>query len=183
MQRHRAHRDRDENLRTSEEEKHMNRNVTAVYRTHAVADLVRRELEALGISSGHIHLIPGREDEVGSGGYREESRYIDALHDLHLPDDDLRTYQQSVRRGDYVVSANVDDNLVSRVQEVMRRPEAEAYNLDTRHSEFSTEELIPHSDIGRRGRNADWLGQRDPAYSDPYVRSYRRNAPIGGRTS
>lgn len=157
----------------------MNRNVTAVYRTYQVADLVRRELEQLGISRRQIHVIPDSEDHVRSGAYREERRWTDELHDLHLPDDDLRTYQQSVRRGDYVVSANVDDEAVRRVQEIMRRPETEAYKLDDRSDEFRDEVVIVHSDTTRPASDARYIGRRDTEHTDPYLRSYSRDAPLG----
>ena len=156
----------------------MHRNITAIYRTHAVADLVRRELAEEGISQGHIHVIPDRDDPVASGGTRDDSTYSDALHDLHLPDDDLRTYQHSVRRGDYVVSAEVDESQVTRVQQIMRRPEEEAYNLDTRDSEFRNEELVAPSAGGTRSLNEQWLGRRVPEHNDPYTRTYERNARL-----
>lgn len=158
----------------------MDRNVTAIYRTYAVADLVRRELETVGISSANIHVIPDREDIVAESGYREDRRWTDLLHDLQLPDEDVRTYQHSVRRGDYVVSANVDDEWVERVQEIMRRPEAEAYDLDARTDEFGEETVIPPSDPARE-RDPRLVSRRDTAYTDPYVRSYRRNTPPGER--
>jgi hypothetical protein len=151
----------------------MNRNVTAVYRTYSVADLVRRELEALGITSGNIHVIPDSEDVVGASGRGDDYRWADALHDLDLPEEDVRTYQHSVRRGDFVVSANVDEDLVVRVQEIMRRPEAEAYNLDVRADEFQDEAIIAHSDT-RRTSDGRLIRRRDTTYTDPYVRSYRR---------
>jgi hypothetical protein len=155
----------------------MNRNVTAIYRTYAVADLVRRELEAIGISRANIHVIPDREEMVGATGYREDRRWTDLLHDLQLPDEDVRTYQHSVRRGDYVVSATVDDEWVERVQEIMRRPVAEAYDLDARTNEFRDETIIARSEplLESEPRR-----RRDTAHTDPYVRSYRRDMPPGG---
>ena len=162
----------------------MHRNVTAIYRTYTTADLVRRELSDLGISSGYIHVIPDADDTtatVRATGTRDEARYSDQLHDLHLPDDDLRMYQQSVRRGDYVVSVEVDEDQVTRVQEIMRRPEDEAYNLDTRRGEFGDAELDPYSTTGTRSTNEDWRAERDPDYEDPYTRSYRRNARLDER--
>jgi hypothetical protein len=150
----------------------MNRNVTAVYRTYSVADLVRRELEALGITPGDIHIIPDSED-VGASDRRDDYRWTDVLHDLDLPEEDVRTYQHSVRRGDFVVSANVDEDRVDRVQEIMRRPEAEAHNLDVRADEFREEAIIAHSDT-RRTSDGRPIRRRDTTYTDPYVRSYRR---------
>ena len=140
-----------------------------------------RELEALGIARSNIHVIPDTEDIVAAGTYREDRRWTDELHELHLPDNDVRTYQQCVRRGDYVVSANVDDNYVQRAQEIMRRPEAEAHDLDARSGEFVDETVIVHSDTARPVSDPRYVGQRDADYTDPYVRSYRRDAPLAGR--
>ena len=161
----------------------MHRNVTAVYRTYATADLVRRELNDLGISSGYVHVVPDTEDAATSGATdsRDDDRYSDQLHDLHLPDDDLRMYQQCVRRGDYIVSAEVDQDKVARVQEIMRRPEEEAYNLNSTTSEVGDAELYPYSTPDTRRTNEDWRAERDPDYDDPYTRSYRRNARLDER--
>ncbi len=152
----------------------MHRNVTAIYRTHATADLVRRELTELGLSSGDIRVIPDRDDPVSADGRRSDTKYSDQLHDLHLPEDDLRTYQHSVRRGDYVVSAEVDDDYLSRAKEIMRRPEAESYHLDHRSREFAEEPVDPYSDEGRRRTDPDWIGQRDADHADPHTRAYTR---------
>ena len=153
----------------------MNRNVTAVYRTYSVADLVRAELETLGISRSDIHVIPDSDLTAGATGDRDDRRWSDKLHDLDLPDEDVRTYQSSVRRGDYVVSANVDESDVERVQQIMRRPEAEAYDLDARDAEFRDETIHPHSDTSRAAADTRVKHRRDPAYTDPYLRSYRRD--------
>jgi hypothetical protein len=160
----------------------VDRNVTAIYRSYSVADLVRRDLEAIGISRSHIHVIPDADEPLGAGGYRDDTRWTNRIHDLHLPDDDVRLYQSSVRRGDYVVSANVDDDLVARVQQIMRRPEAEAYNLDVRADEFQDEQVVLHTDTARRAADARVVGQREVAADDPYVRSYRRKARLPDQT-
>ena len=132
----------------------MNRNVTAIYRTHSTADLVRRELEKLGVSRSDIHVVPDTESPA-----TDRERYMDDLHDLHLPDDDVRTYQHSVRSGDHVVSANVDEDQVEHARRIMSRPEAEAYDLGARETEFRDETLIAHSDAAR-SRFAARLGRR-----------------------
>ena len=114
----------------------MQRAVTAIYRTHAVAELVRDEIANLGVSKGHIHVVPDQDDGLAPGTQRDESSYSDDLHGLHLPQDELRTYQQAVRRGDYVVSVNVDDEShLDGILEVMRRPE-DSYDLDALDEEY-----------------------------------------------
>ena len=102
----------------------MRRNVTAVYRTHGTAVRVRRALADLGIAHGRIHVIPEAFEPVGPIGMRDDARHIDDLRDLRLPDEDFCHYLSSVRRGDYVVSAEADRDVVPRVLEIMRRPEA-----------------------------------------------------------
>jgi hypothetical protein len=157
----------------------MNRNVTAIYRTFAVADLVRQELEAEGVSRSHIHVIPDH-DRATATGDDDHRRYNDQIHDLHLPDNDVRTYQSSIRRGDYVVSVHTDDGRVERIQAIMRRPEAEAYNLDARDAEFRDEELVAYSDSSRGTVDPAMRGERDPAHTDPSLRSYRRRSALTG---
>lgn len=162
----------------------MHRNITAVYRSHATADLVRRELEELGIAPGDIHLIPDRANPVEAEGQRQDNWYSDQLHDLHLPEDDVRTYQQSLRRGDYVVSVEVDGEQygqVGRVQTIMSRPEEEAHNLDQRSSEFEGADLEPYSDANSGRPGEDQLARRDPDHVDPYTRSYVRKARLDSR--
>ena len=160
----------------------MYRNVTAIYRTRATADLVRRGLEDLGISASNIHVIPDRDHPITGGALREDTDYSDRLHDLHLPEDDLRTYQHCVRRGDYVVSAEVEDHDIDRVKAIMRRPEEESYDLENRASEFRNETIIPHSAGEGHMLNEEWRAQRLAAHDDPYARTYERRAPLRGAT-
>ena len=72
-----------------------------------------------------------------------------------------------------MVSANVDEDWVGRVQELMRRPEEEAYNLDVRADEFREEAIVAYSDT-KRTSDGRGIRRRDTTYTDPYVRSYRR---------
>ena len=159
----------------------MHRNVTAIYRTFATADLVRQELHRLPDMSGHVHVTPDQDDPIGPDGFRAERGYSDELHDLHLPDDDLKTYQHSVRQGDYIVSAEVDEDQVKQAQDIMRRPGEEAYNLDIRSDEFRNGELDPYSDPIAPPENEDWMGRRYTRHDDPFTRTYERNSRLEKR--
>jgi uncharacterized protein (TIGR02271 family) len=109
----------------------MQRAVTAIYRTFEVADLVRRELEQLGIAGHNITVLPDGGTASGSAfGTAADGDWSDRLYRLGLPEEDARTYQQALQNGDYVVSVEVDDDAdLSRIQAIMRRPE-DAYDLD-----------------------------------------------------
>ena len=145
----------------------MQRAVTAIYRTYAVADLVREEIADLGVSRGYIHVVPDRDETVESGSSREDDTFNDDLHALHLPEDEMRTYQQAVRRGDYVVSANVDDGddaLLDRILEVMRKPE-DSYDIDALDEEYRDAEYVPASTAGA-GMGAAAMGTSDTTTTD-----------------
>ena len=187
----------------------MQRAVTAIYRTHAVADLVRDEIAELGVSRGYIHVVPDRDDGLAAGTSRDDDSYNDDLHGLHLPEEDMRTYQQAVRRGDYVVSANVDDGdeaMLDRVLEIMRKPE-DAYDIDALDDEYRDAEYIPAAGAGMAAgagtadRTADTtrmegdeqvipvaeehlrVGKRDVNRGTTHVRAYTREMPVEERVT
>ncbi len=191
----------------------MQRAVTAIYRTYAVADLVRDEIADLGVSRGYVHVVPDRDESVEAGSTRDPDSFNDDLHALHLPEDEMRTYQQAVRRGDYVVSANVDDDddaMLDRVLEIMRRPE-DAYDIDALDEEYRDAEYVPASTAGA-GMGADAtgmdtttdrdrttasegeqvipvaeerlrVGKRDVGRGSVHVRAYTREMPVEERVS
>ncbi len=116
----------------------MQRAITAIYPSADVAELVRRDLEQLGIGGHDITILP---DLGGSTGFSGDA--MDRLRGLGLPDQDARTYQQALQNGDYVVSVEVDDDdNLSRVQEIMRRPE-DAYDLDELDSRYADSDYAP----------------------------------------
>ena len=110
-------------------------------------------------------------------GARDDRASSDRLYDLHLPDEDLRTYQHAVRQGDYVVSAEVEDDQVEKVQAVMRRPETEAYDIEHRATEFRDHDLIAHSaGDGRQTPSEEYRARRlTPGDEDRFARTYERS--------
>jgi len=130
----------------------MQRAITAIYPSADVAELVRRDLEQLGIAGHDITVLSGTGDASGSTtGTLGSSGGSDRLYDLGLPDEDIRTYVQALQNGDYVVSVEVDDDSdLGRVQDIMRRPE-DAYDLD---------------ELDTRYADADYTPRQQAAYAD-----------------
>lgn len=111
-----------------------------------------------------------------AGADEEFRRHSDHLHALHLPEEDLRTYQQAIRHGDYVVSAEVDDAKVEQVKAVMRRPETEAHDIEHRASEFRNHDLLAHSAGEGHMLNEDRRARRlATGDEDRYARTYSRD--------
>ena len=118
--------------------------VTAIYRTHAIADRVRGEILAMGASGGDVDIVPDDPNPLAEGTTRDDADAMDRLHGYGLPDDDVRTYQHAVRNGDYVVAARVDEESLSTVQAIMRVPE-HAMNEDELRARYADEQLIAPS--------------------------------------
>jgi hypothetical protein len=179
----------------------MHCNVTAIYRTREVAERVRAGLQDIGVPARDIHVIPDagyRPDLMEAGGTgapgtvagrehplhnanmleigAEDPVHTDRLHELHLPEDDLRTYQHAIRQGDYVVSAEVDDAQVEKVKAVMRRPEVEAHDIEHRASEFRDKDLIAHSAGEGHMLSEEYRARRlAPGDEDRSARIYERD--------
>jgi len=134
----------------------MQRAVTAIYPSADVAELVRRELTDLGVGSHDITILPDLDGSSTLGGDP-----VDRLHNLGLPEEDMRTYQQAIRNGDYVVSVDVDrEDDLTRIQEVMRRPE-DAYDLDQLDNQYADADFIPRqqaafADTGSMGQQGGY---------------------------
>lgn len=164
----------------------MQRTVTAIYRSHGVANLVREELERIGIAQHQIvvlpavRIVPDTTDPGHSTTTTKDNldNAFEQLHDLHLPEGDTRTYQQALRNGDFVVSVNLDDDAaLARVEQVMRRPE-DAHHLDELDTSYSSADYEPRRQPPGEGFNEGMAGRRDDDQLSPYTRSYRRDAPL-----
>lgn len=187
----------------------MHRNVTAIYRTSEVAELVRTGLEDLGVPAHDIHVFHGTvtaSDSAGTSaatgqgiaptgspavdhehplhgasyleiGDESSMSQFDRLHDLQLPEEDLRTYQHALRSGDHVVSVEVDEARLAKVQAVMRRPETEVHDIEHRATEFRDHDLIAHSAAeGRYTLSEEYRARRlTPGSEDRFSRVYERN--------
>lgn len=137
----------------------MERAITAVYPSHAEAARVRSALTQLGIPGGHITLIPDAET---AGGSENTGAMSARLHDLGLPDEDTRTYDQAIRNGDAVLSVKVDDvTRLDRIKSVMRDP-GSARDLDALDEEYRGAEYVPFRHEDRPAEPQDRAIREDP---------------------
>lgn len=160
--------------------------VTAIYRSLSVANQVRDELEHVGIGREWITVLPStrivpdttnpsRSTTLEQDSLRDA---IDQLHDLHLPEDDTRTYQQALRQGSYVVSAAVEEDAdIGRIEEIMRRPQ-DAHDLDELGTLYLGADYMARRQPPAEGFDEQMVGRRDDNQRSPYTRTYQRNAPL-----
>lgn len=117
----------------------MPRIVTALFEDRAAAQRALQALMEAGVARDRIALIgadPGREVSSISG-FRELSARdggAAALHDLPLPDEDVRLFEEGLRRGHALVSARVE---AENMEEAVRVIDLfEPLDLDRRSREW-----------------------------------------------
>ena len=105
--------------------------LTALYDTRGAAEATRDDLVNLGISSSEI-AIRGADDTTDT--VREEGGFWSGLADFFMPREDEYTYAEGVRRGGYLLSVHVPDNLASQAEDILEK--SEPVDLDERSEEW-----------------------------------------------
>lgn len=125
--------------------------VTALFENHAQAQRALQAMMEAGVTRDRIALVgDGHGSEVSSiSGFRELSARDDTLvqlHDLPLPEEDLRLFEQGVRNGCSLLSARVER---SNLDEAIRVIEMfDPLDLDRHSREWGGDEP-------RRGQGID----------------------------
>jgi len=111
----------------------MNRTITAMFDTRDEADRAAESLRALRGQNVRVHAAEGAG--TASAAPRDEDRGIlAAISDLFVPDDDRATYNEGLRRGSTLVSAEVAEADIDAAMDAMEA--AGAVDLDTREEEW-----------------------------------------------
>ena len=146
------------------------RTLVALYKTMEAAERTRQRLIEIGLPPQQVS-ISGEEKAGSTADYepREGGGFLQAVKDLFLPEADLYTYDEGVRRGAKMVSAHVPGQLVDRAVAVME--EADPLDIETSVAEWRS---AGWSDYGRvkSGGDEGRTRRRDPDRAGR-VRSYR----------
>src|SRR3954452_5251257 len=102
------------------------RTLTAMYDTRDAAENARQQLVGLGIPSGEVAIHGGEAGTTAAEATREEPGFWASLF---LPDDDRRLYAEGARRGGYLLTARVRDDLEEAALDVLEG--SGAVDLDT----------------------------------------------------
>jgi len=109
-----------------------------MYDTRGAAETARDGLISLGIAETDIS-IRGTDDagdtSLTSGS--EDKGFWASLADVFMPDDDRHTYSEGVRRGGYLLSARVPDEMATQAEDVMER--ADPVDIDARSESWRQE--------------------------------------------
>lgn len=114
----------------------MTSTITALFDTRSEAEAAKERLKAAHVDVNHIHV-----HDKSSAGYKEtgysthEDRGIwDSIKHAFLPDEDRHTYEEGVRRGGVLLTADVDDSNVDEAVAVLEQ--ANTIDIDDRSNEW-----------------------------------------------
>ncbi|MBI0538324.1 DUF2382 domain-containing protein [Roseomonas sp. KE2513] len=111
----------------------MTRTITGLFDSRAEAEAVVEHLRTHDrIDSNHvaIHGNTGQTTGTSSG----DTGFWASLKDLFIADEDRQAYAEGIRRGGYVVSAQVDDSVVDHALDIFEAHGA--VDLDSREAEW-----------------------------------------------
>ena len=114
----------------------MSSTITAMFDTRADAEAAKERLKAANVDAGHIHVHDKSSAGYSEQGYstHEDHGFWSSVKNAFLPDEDRHTYEEGVRRGGAVLTADVDDDDVSRAVQVLE--EAGSVDIDDRASQW-----------------------------------------------
>jgi uncharacterized protein (TIGR02271 family) len=114
----------------------MSSTITAMFDSRSDAEAAKARLESANVDAEHVHI----HDKTSSGhreqGYstHEDRGVWDSIKNAFLPDEDRHTYEEGLRRGGVLLTADVDDD---RVDEAVRVLEgAGSIDIDDRSSQW-----------------------------------------------
>ena len=114
----------------------MTQTITALFDTRADADAAKERLKQSNVDAGHISI-----HDKTSSGYKEtgysttkEPGMWGSIKHAFLPDEDRHTYEEGVRRGGFLLTADVDDSNVDNAVKVLE--EANTVDIDDRSQQW-----------------------------------------------
>jgi uncharacterized protein (TIGR02271 family) len=114
----------------------MSSTITAMFDSRSDAEAAKARLQSSNVDADHVHI-----HDKSSTGYREQGYSThqdrgvwDSIKNAFLPDEDRHTYEEGLRRGGVLLTADVDDDRVDDAVRVLE--EAGSIDIDDRSSQW-----------------------------------------------
>ena len=114
----------------------MSSTITALFDNRADAEAAKQRLQNARVDADHVHL-----HDKSSTGHREnhysthEDRgFWDSIKNAFVPDEDRHTYEEGVRRGGTLLTADVDDDCIDEAVRILE--EADTVDIDDRSNQW-----------------------------------------------
>jgi uncharacterized protein (TIGR02271 family) len=167
----------------------MSRTVTALFDTRSEAEAARSRLSASSIDADRVRIID--QNEVGNGtrtGSEDRGLWA-SIKSAFMPEEDSHAYEEGMRRGGYLLCAEVDEDEADRAISLL--DESGSVDFDRRQDEWRSQGWAGYQSEATRetGRTIEEeriplveeelrVGKREVARGGARVRSYVRETPV-----
>ena len=116
----------------------MSRTITALFDTKADADAGAERLRQAGVEAGHVS-VHDQNTHRTAGAYStgQDKGLWASIKNAFLPHEDRHTYEEGIRRGGFLLTADVDDQKTPAAVKALE--EANSVDLDARSQQWRSE--------------------------------------------
>lgn len=159
----------------------MSRTITALFDTRADADAGGERLRHAGVDAAHIQVLDQTaHTTAGAHSTKEDKGMWAAIKNVFLPDADRHAYEEGVRRGGFLLSADVDDDQTPAAVKALE--EANSVDLDDRSQQWRTDGWTsPATDATDDLDDGATFGRRELDHGGRRFRSYASGLPVDDR--
>jgi uncharacterized protein (TIGR02271 family) len=116
----------------------MMRKVTALYDSNADAQQAKQRLLEIGVADEHVQILNESASGTPDAGSTVEHKGLWAsIKEMFIPDDDRRTFEESIRRGGFLLVASVEADHADDAIEALEG--TNAVDLERRQEQWKTE--------------------------------------------
>jgi uncharacterized protein (TIGR02271 family) len=121
----------------------MSRTITALFDTRADADAGRERLLQARLDADHVRIHD--KSSIGTAGYSSPSNpgMWATIHNAFLPEEDRHIYEEGVRRGGFLLTADVDEDEVDEAVRALEEAHINTVDIDARASQWKAEGWAP----------------------------------------
>lgn len=114
----------------------MSTTITALFDSRADAEAAKERLKSANVDADHVQVHDKSSAGYNEAGYstHQEPGFWQSVKNAFLPDEDRHAYEEGVRRGGAVLTADVDDDRVDQAVRVLE--EANSVDIDDRSRQW-----------------------------------------------
>jgi uncharacterized protein (TIGR02271 family) len=171
----------------------MTRTITAMFDSRSEAESARSNLSASNIDANRVRIIDkSSASQAEPGG--EGGGFWSTLKDAFMPDEDRYSYEEGVRRGGYLLCAQVEENQADEAIRILNQ--SNSVDFEQREQEWRKEGWSAYEGRGSTGFQAEErsqqveeehiplveeqlkVGKREISRGGARVRSYIEETPV-----
>lgn len=143
----------------------MSRTVTAMFDSRSEAESARARLSSSGIEADRVRIID--QQSAGSSGASRQSPgeegFFASLKDLFMPDEDRHAYGEGIRRGGYMLVAEVDESDADQACRLL--DEDSSVDFEQRQSDWRNEGWTGFQSDRQAGAFGQLGGRQDSTHA------------------